>query len=296
MPIALHVYHIESPSPYDFLENLTEATVPMALRTSGFPMSSMYVTDEVTLEDAIVTAAADALTNHVTCPVIHLSCHGADHGVQLTNQGEVIKWTRLADILRAAKELCGHLALCMTSCEGGSGVEMYNEVPLDWFIGCPERVAVGKGASAFLPFYLNLRNNPVRECIRMTEEAARFKFVVSPIDDGPNVLHLPPPNSSRNTVKEGDRVHLENFCRPHAREYLVESVIEEQVTLRQQAVTTHTGPLPSPVRRKTLPGQVLRRVAASAIPQKSILDRIDEQIRMLKELREVVARSERHAE
>jgi hypothetical protein len=65
-------------------------------------------------------------------PLLHISAHGDGFGIQLSD-GYVMPWHQLREHLRPVNQaLGGSLVVCMSSCEGYSGVQMAmtNEDPV----------------------------------------------------------------------------------------------------------------------------------------------------------------------
>jgi len=61
-------------------------------------------------------------------PIVHVSAHGAQSGLQLSN-GEVVTWPQLRELLLPVnKSLAGFLLLCMSACEGYSACQMAMEL------------------------------------------------------------------------------------------------------------------------------------------------------------------------
>ena len=57
-------------------------------------------------------------------PILHISAHGYKEGIQLSS-GEVLNWFALEDIFRPINQaLNNSLLLCLSCCEGYSGVRM----------------------------------------------------------------------------------------------------------------------------------------------------------------------------
>jgi len=59
-----------------------------------------------------------------TLPILHLSGHGGEKGIALTN-GDLVTWARLRELLVPINEsFHGYLLLCLSTCEGFQGIRM----------------------------------------------------------------------------------------------------------------------------------------------------------------------------
>lgn len=92
-------------------------------------------------------------------PIIHISAHGNQDGIQLTD-GAFLAWAELRKTLaRINDELRSLLILCMSSCEGFGAARMaFNLEPLPFFalIGPTEKISLTDTAIAFLILYYRL--------------------------------------------------------------------------------------------------------------------------------------------
>lgn len=119
------VYVIESPSDADLLDGRTEGrSLCEALKLAEIPHWYSLVTTSKTFEESIGTRLSEALSLFNQPPIIHLSMHGNNDGVALTN-GEFLSWENLRKSLAPlTNAMNGGLLICMSSCFGSSGCRM----------------------------------------------------------------------------------------------------------------------------------------------------------------------------
>lgn len=124
--IKFFVFIIESPSAVDLYHRRSEGDiVRQAVELNGIAC---------VVKTAISFPAFDAclkigLSEAMNCrpgfmPLLHISAHGDSQGIQLSD-GYVMAWRELREHLRPInKALGGSLVVCMSSCEGYSGIQM----------------------------------------------------------------------------------------------------------------------------------------------------------------------------
>ena len=125
-PFRFFVYIVESPSAPDLYHGRSEgARLAETLKLDGISCVTRTAINPLAFVAAIRLGLPEAMktfTDHY--PVIHLSAHGGEHGVQLSS-GDFISWHRLRDLLTPLNQsLNGALLLCMSSCQGYSAVQM----------------------------------------------------------------------------------------------------------------------------------------------------------------------------
>ncbi len=120
------VYIVESPSAIDVYHGRSEGErVASTLRLDGVPC----VTRTAINNEAFVAALRVGLPEAMKVfpgryPVLHLSAHGSNAGIQLSS-GQVIGWQDLRELLVPINQsLNGALLLCMSACEGYSACQM----------------------------------------------------------------------------------------------------------------------------------------------------------------------------
>lgn len=116
-------------------------------------------------------------------PIIHLSAHGNEDSIGLTN-GEIIGWDDLRELLipiNAALE--EKLLLCMSTCNGASGCAMAmrdDDLPFLAVVGNDSEPTWGETNIAYASFYHRFASGtPVRECVEAMKAASgNSKFVI----------------------------------------------------------------------------------------------------------------------
>lgn len=186
-PTRFFVHVIESPSSQDLLDGRTEGRVLIeALNLSEVPATYNLTTDRVTLDTAIGDRLRNAIGWHQAFPVIHLSLHGNNEGIALTN-GDFLSWHELREILLPINQALGSgLLVCLSSCYSASGcrMAMYENQPLPFFalVGHPESAAWSDSAIAFVTFYhrMSRGTNLVEavEAMRVASGDSRFSFTI----------------------------------------------------------------------------------------------------------------------
>ena len=161
--IQFFVFVIESPSAVDIYHRRSEGDlVRQAVELNAIPC---IVKTAISLEafDACLKVglpgAMASLPGFI--PLLHISAHGNADGIQLSN-GHVITWHALREHLRPVNEaLGGDLVVCMSSCEGYSGIRMamYPEDPaLPYYalVGCGGSPTWSETAVGFATLYHQL--------------------------------------------------------------------------------------------------------------------------------------------
>ncbi len=161
--IRFFVFVIESPSAVDLYHRRSEGEIiRQAVELNGI---------KCVVKTAISLQAFDAcmkigLVEEMSVrsgfiPLLHISAHGSSDGIQLSD-GHVIPWDELREHLRPVNDaLGGSLVVCMSSCEGYSGIRMAmtnDQSPLPFFalIGCSEKPTWGETAVAYATLYHQL--------------------------------------------------------------------------------------------------------------------------------------------
>lgn len=124
---AIHI--IESPNEEDiFLGTREEGeALQKCLGIMGVKSERYRVSSEAFLVKAIATittAHSQGGTYERYAPIVHLSCHGNDEGIGLTN-GDFLTWERLKEFLRPIHVVArGWLILGMSACKGAAARKM----------------------------------------------------------------------------------------------------------------------------------------------------------------------------
>jgi len=169
----MFVYIVESPSPKDFLVSRAEGHILFeALKLFGIDAHYCIAVDDKSLKQALSVGLGELSTRLRKVPIIHLSAHGSDQGIELTSH-EFVTWKQLASYLLSVSppELRAGLLLCLCSCEGLSGIKMaMAEDPPPFFgvVGPTEAIDWYDGLVAFITFYHLLFNKN-----KLPDEAAK---------------------------------------------------------------------------------------------------------------------------
>ena len=112
---------IEAPSPDDIFYGRTEGRVLCeTLGSTPIPMSYNVAVNQPKLINALALCRQHSQSPGVL-PILHLSMHGNEEGVELTD-GSFLHWQQLRHLLLPVGQ--GKLLLCMSSCYGFSGCRM----------------------------------------------------------------------------------------------------------------------------------------------------------------------------
>lgn len=180
------VYVIESPADTDLLDGRTEGrSLCEALHLAEIPHWYSLVTTPKTFEESLGMRLHQALKHFGKLPILHLSMHGDNEGVALTN-GEFLPWENLRKLLMPlTNAMEGNLLVCMSSCFGSSGCRMAmheeKEHPFGVLVGNTQSALWSDAAIAYISFYHLLFNKDisVEKCVeRMCMASGDNNFVV----------------------------------------------------------------------------------------------------------------------
>ena len=179
------VYVIESPTSNDLLDGRTEGrALTEALALARIPSWYGLVTDQDTMHSAIRQRLSEAWKHWQLPPVLHLSMHGSQDGVDLTN-GSFLSWHDLRGLLLPLnRAMQGGLLICMSTCFGSSGcrMAMYEDSePTFWaLVGNAGASLWADAAVAYITFYhLFFKGVPVVTCVNaMCVASADTNFVL----------------------------------------------------------------------------------------------------------------------
>jgi hypothetical protein len=154
------VYILESPSAVDLYHGRSEADMlRQAVNLNRIPCVSRIVVNSDAFRAALTLGLPEAMeANPQRTPVIHISAHGFDEGIELTN-GDRLLWDELGELLRPVnKALSGSLFICMSTCKGFSGQRMAmvtddGDHPFLAIVGNGEEPTWPETAIAFASFY-----------------------------------------------------------------------------------------------------------------------------------------------
>lgn len=161
--VKFFIFVIESPSAPDLYNKVSEGEViKNAVALNGI---HCVVKTAISLEAFIASlkiGVADEmqkLPNHI--PILHISAHGNSDGIQLSD-GHMLTWDQLKELLKPLNTaLNNFLVVCMSSCEGYSGVRMAmssDESDLSYFalIGSSAKPTWSETAIGYATFYHHL--------------------------------------------------------------------------------------------------------------------------------------------
>ena len=162
MTDTFYVHIIESPSPKELLEGITEGRALCSfLDIARIPYSYYLAVDPEQFRIAMTTRIEEDSLRFNLPPILHFSMHGSEGGIQLTNQRESkqeIPWAELAVYIRPIHQIFGDIGVCMSCCEGANGFRMAQvikteDVPFAWIIGSFTEIDLRDAALAFAVFY-----------------------------------------------------------------------------------------------------------------------------------------------
>jgi hypothetical protein len=166
---------IESPSPNEIFDARTEGSVlKAALKIAGIDAHYNIAVNLTTFVDALSlfvdrnAQAPDAL------PVLHLSMHGCEEGVCLTDDSH-LTWDYLRGLLLLVAE--GRLLVCMSSCYGFSGCRMaeseHEPLPFLALIGNDAVVNLDDAAIGYAAFYHRLfKGSSIPQAVEALQRAS----------------------------------------------------------------------------------------------------------------------------
>lgn len=161
-----YVHIIESPSPEELLDGLTEGRALCSfLDIARIRYSYNLAVNQDQFHIALTDRIGEAESKFNLPPILHLSTHGGEQGIQLTSQrptsqhsGDIITWSELGKYIYPIHQAFGHLGICMSCCGGANGIKMAQvihrqHIPFDWIIGTESEVDLRDTALAFAVFY-----------------------------------------------------------------------------------------------------------------------------------------------
>ncbi len=156
-PKLFHVYIVESPSDPDlYLKRFEGEALQKTLELSGISSSHKLVVSRNALEAALGVGLVEHFKTSQVSPLIHISAHGFNGGIQLTN-GDIVTWDNLRNFLIPVnKVLNGGLLLSMSTCNGSSGCIMAmkdENFPFFGVIGNQQKPTWSETNIAFATFY-----------------------------------------------------------------------------------------------------------------------------------------------
>lgn len=154
------VYMIESPSAVDIYHQRSEgALIQQATRLNQMECVMRTAINLEAFGAALGVGIHEAMKERPgDLPLIHISAHGNEHGIQLSSS-DILPWSVLKDYLRPInKALQQNLIVCMSSCEGFAGVKMAmhpedEDLPYFALVGCLGKPTWAEAAVAYATFY-----------------------------------------------------------------------------------------------------------------------------------------------
>ena len=177
------VYVIESPSAVDLLDGITEGrSLCEALRLSGIDHWYSLATNRETFSQSLHDRLGEALKRFPQkYPLLHLSMHGNDSGVSLTNN-EFLSWKELRDVLKPLTKIMDSSSIiCLSYCFGLHGATMaMNEEndPTFWaLISSSSSISWAEAAVAYITFYhlFLTKGHSLKECVKAMQVASGNK-------------------------------------------------------------------------------------------------------------------------
>ena len=190
MPNKFYVHIVESPSPDELLDGITEGKALCSfLDIAKIPYSYNLAVDLNHFKIAMGDRIWESITKYQVWPILHLSAHGGQDGIQLTNQrdtGQFLSWSELATYLRPIHDkLKGGIGVCMSCCGGAYGTQMAkvifrNLIPFNWIVGTSTVVAVPDIALAYSIFYRRFHSGvsgqPLIDAVRVGSGITDFSI------------------------------------------------------------------------------------------------------------------------
>ncbi len=172
------VHIIESPSDADLLDGRTEGkALGEALALAEISYCYNLVSTTQSLTTALGDKLAEAVNKYEMPPILHLSLHGNNEGIALTD-GTFITWEDLIKLLTPlVTAVNGGLLICMSSCFGSSGCRMAMHAEQDppfWaLIGHTGEADWSDSAVGYITFYHQFfKGRSVSDCLEIMRIAS----------------------------------------------------------------------------------------------------------------------------
>ena len=169
-----YIHIVESPSPDELLDGITEGRVLCEfLDIAEIPYSYNLALDWDQFEIAMTDRVEKAIYTFDKIPILHLSTHGSEQGIQLTDQSrtnDLIPWPELAEYLLDIHEYIGGLGVCMSCCGGAHGIQMAEviekeDIPYQWIAGSFSDIDLRDAALAYTILYRRLHRGVDDICL-----------------------------------------------------------------------------------------------------------------------------------
>lgn len=226
------VFVIESPSPLDLYHRRSEGEiVRQAVELNVIKCAVKTAISRLAFEACLKIGLTEAMAeNPGLIPILHISAHGNQFGIQLSD-GYVMSWHELKDFLKPVNAaLQGLLVLCMSSCEGYSGIRMAmhtdeSDLPYFALIGCGSKPTWGETAVAYATFYHQMARG------EHISEAVRAMCVAS----GNNLFFLEHAQESRRAYLE----YMQTYDSAQAQSSM-ESIVSDECPTRRDELKGHS--------------------------------------------------------
>ena len=160
--VKFFVFVIESPSAVDLYHRRSEGEiVRQAVELNGIKCIVKTAISPLAFNACLKVGLSEAMGQMPGfIPLLHISAHGNSQGIQLSD-GYIMSWAELKDHLRPANQvLGGSLVVCMSSCEGYSGIRMAmhleeSDLPYFALVGCGAQPTWGETAVGMQPCITN---------------------------------------------------------------------------------------------------------------------------------------------
>lgn len=174
MSANFYVHIVESPSPAELHYGITEGRALCSfLDIAGVPYSYNLVVNLDQFHIAMTHDVDESIDEFDKVPILHLSMHGDERGIQLTNQhetGGLLLWSELANYIRPIHDiLYDGLGVCMSCCGGAHGTQMAEvilkkDIPYRWIAGSFSQIEYPDAALAYSIFYRRLHYGAYNIC------------------------------------------------------------------------------------------------------------------------------------
>lgn len=124
--IKFFVFVVESPSPVDIYHRRSEGEIiRQAVNLNQIPCIVKTAINFQAFDASLKIGLKEAMEAFPgMIPILHVSAHGHQEGIELSS-GELIDWECLKEMFRPLNQaLNNNLLVCLSSCEGYSGVRM----------------------------------------------------------------------------------------------------------------------------------------------------------------------------
>ena len=190
--LKFFVFVVESPSAVDLYHRRSEGEIlQQALKLNGITALVKTAINLEAFEASLKIGFKEAMELFPNLfPILHISAHGDQDGIQLSS-GEIIEWAYLKKLLQPInKALNGLLLVCLSCCEGYSGIRMAMSVedgnfPFWAIVANGEKPIWADTAVAYTTFYhLVAKGEYVVEAVKAMQIASgNNKFWVQTAED-----------------------------------------------------------------------------------------------------------------